>query len=199
MEMVLSLMIQIAINYKTVAFDVPGTTKPPRMSPVEIWFFGYIVYLRMGISPMVALARHVGKLRKDVRAKFRDVFSNNATVSFMYHWLDKLAIEKPGPNQQVAAIEWENEDLPVSAGIGKKRKAVDRDDDYREPAPAKNRRTETTANRPAAPPPPPPASRPPPSSMDAIPQHGGISPYAISNPSDPRVQVCTSLYWTLIL
>ena len=32
--MVLSLMIQIAVNYKTVAFDVPGTTKPPRMSPV---------------------------------------------------------------------------------------------------------------------------------------------------------------------
>jgi hypothetical protein len=34
MEMVLSLMIQISVNYKNVAFDVPGTAKAPRMSPV---------------------------------------------------------------------------------------------------------------------------------------------------------------------
>jgi hypothetical protein len=39
MEMVLSLMIQIAMNYKTVAFDVPGTSKAPRMSPVGKSFF----------------------------------------------------------------------------------------------------------------------------------------------------------------
>jgi hypothetical protein len=189
---------------------------------------GYITYLRMGKSPMVALARHIGKLRADTRAHFRDIFSNGPTVTFMYKWLEKLPVEKPMANQQVAAIEWENEAVPgsTSSGLAKKRKADqqqdDADPDYRDngsgsqngnrptaPAP-KNRKTaessttRSSVNRPAAPP-PPPAVRPPPSAMDAPPSsygavHGGVSPYAISNPNpyDQRAQQVSLLHISLV-
>lgn len=165
----------------------------------EMWFMGYIIFLRMGVSSQVTLARQIGELRKDVRAKFRDVFSNNTTVTFMYKWVEKLPVEKPRAGQEVAAIEWQSNGLPHSSGIGKKRKNVDDDDtDYRgsssrssrAAAPPKTRRTtdppsrpSSSINRPAAPP-PPAAARPPASSMDAAPgpqfgmQHSGINPYA---------------------
>jgi hypothetical protein len=133
----------------------------------------------------------------------------------MYKWLEKLPVEKPGPNQQVAALEWEGEDIPgsTSTGLARKRKADQRqeneDPDYRDSAPrngsrstapaaksrktAENSTTRSNVNRPAAPP-PPPAVRPPPSAMDAAPSYapvyGGVNPYAVStpNPYDQRAQ-----------
>ena len=189
----------------------------PELTLPEIWFMGYLIYLRMGTTPTVALARQIGKLRMDTRAKFRDVFSNGTTVSFMYKWLDKLPVEKPGPSQQVAAQEWENEDIPGSTatGLARKRKADQQDaadTDYRGSAPSsrngsrstapvpKTRKTtesstaRSTVNRPAAPP-PPSSARPPPSAMDAAPGpyppvYGGVNPYAVSNPNpyDQRAQ-----------
>ena len=168
----------------------------------------------MGRSPMVALARQIGQMRGDVRAKHKDIFSNSKTVLGMFRWVDKLPVEKPGPNQKVAAIEWEHEDMPTSAGMAKKRKAEEQaeaeDPDFRVPgtrngsratAPApKTRKTaesstsRSTVNRPAAPP-PPPSARPPPSAMDAAPGpyppvYGGVNPYAVSNPNpyDQRAQ-----------
>jgi len=165
---------------------------------------------------MVALARQIGKLRIDTRAHFRDIYSNGPTVKFMYKWLEKLPVEKPGANQQVAAIEWEDEEVPgnTSVGLAKKRKAEQQqeeaDPDYRgsgsrngsrTTGPATKTRktaesstTRSTFNRPAAPP-PPPSVRPPPSAMDAAPGpyppvYGGVNPYAVSNPNpyDQRAQ-----------
>jgi hypothetical protein len=174
-----------------------------------MWFMGYMIYLRMGVSSQVTLARQFGELRAHVRSKFRDVYSNSPTVSVMYKWFEKLAIERPGPRQEVAAVEWENDDVPnsTSSALARKRKNDQRDDDdsdYRgtssrsngraAPAP-KTRKTleasRSSVNRPP-PVPPPPAVRPPPSSMDAAPiprygsQHGGVSPYAISDPHGQR-------------
>jgi len=196
---------------------------PSKLIPTEIWFMGYIIYLRMGTSPTVALARQIGKLRMDTRAKFRDVFSNGTTVAFMYKWLDKLPVEKPGPNQQVAAQEWAGEDIPgsTSTGLARKRKADQQDaadTDYRDSAPTsrngsrstapvpKTRKTtestttRSTVNRPAAPP-PPPSERPPPSAMDAAPGpypqvYGGVNPYPMSNPNpyDQRAQQVSAPY-----
>jgi hypothetical protein len=196
----------------------------PELTVAEIWFMGYIIYLRMSTSPTVALARQIGKLRMDTRAKFRDVFSNGTTVSFMYKWLDQLPIEKPGPNQQVAAQEWENQDIPgsTSTGMARKRKADQNeeaaDPDYRDSAPSsrngsrstapipKTRKTaESSTTRPAivrpAAPAPPPSARPPPSAMDAAPGpyppvYGGVSPYAVSNPNpyDQRAQQVSIFY-----
>lgn len=179
----------------------------------------------MGRSPTVALARQIGKLRIDTRAQFRDIFSNGPTVLFMYKWLEKLPVERPGPNQQVAAVEWEDEEVPGAATVGmaRKRKADQRqeeeDPDYRgsnsrngsrTTAPAsKNRKTAESStarsivNRPAAPP-PPLSVRPPPSTMDAAPNsfapiHGGVSPYAVSNPNpyDQRAQQVSTPHTTL--
>ena len=171
---------------------------------------GYIIYLRMGKSPMVALARHIGKLRQATRAQFRDIFSNGPTVAFMYKWVEKLPVEKPTANQQVAAAEWEYQDIPgsTSAAVAKKRKADQQeetaDPDYRNSGSrngsSKRKTAESTttrsSNRPAAPP-PPPAIRPPPSAMDAAPGYGhaGVNPYAVSNPQtyDQRAQQVSNL------
>jgi hypothetical protein len=127
----------------------------------------------------------------------------------MYRWMDKLAVEKPGPNQQVAAVEWANDGRPASAGLAKKRKMDQRQDDedpdYRGSSSSKaGARSGSTARpkkaaapavpRPAAPP-PPPAARPALSAMDAAPgpyaqpsQHVGVNQYAVNNPYDQRAQ-----------
>jgi len=200
----------------SVSILVQNEHRSNQLTSPEFWFMGYIIYLRMGASPIVALARQIGQLRKETRAKFRDIYSNTPTVTFMYRWLDKLAIERPGPNQQVAAIEWEHEGVPTSMGMAKKRKMdqrqEDEDPDYRggsssrngaRAAPAARARKAaaptSTANRPAAPP-PPPAVRPPSSAMDAAPgaypypgQPAGVSPYAVNNPYDQRAQQVSTL------
>lgn len=173
---------------------------------------GYIVYCRMGSSPLVSLAKQIGELRNAVRKEHKDVFTNNKVVSSCYHFVDKLPVAKPGPNQQVAAVEWEGEDFLDSSTQAKKRKRAAReeeeDPDYRGSAGAsKNRSTTAVATktrrianetpkaaptRPAQPS-PPPAVRPSLSGMDAAhpqsrPAQGAqmySNPYTHTQP-DPR-------------
>lgn len=173
---------------------------------------GYLVYCRMGSSPLIALAKQIGEMRAAVRKEHKDVFTNSKVVSTCYHFVDRLPVIKPGPNQQVAAVEWEGEDILDNAGQAKKRKRAVReeqeDPDYRGPASAskktnaaaatKTRRSATEVAKPAsmrpAQPPPPPAVRPSLSGMDAAhpvqrPTQGGqsfSSPYVPQTQPDPR-------------
>jgi hypothetical protein len=225
MEVVLSLMIQIGMNYHS-AFEVPGTKKPPRMSPagkflslrshkqgdpdlLEMEFMGFLIYLRMGVSTQVTIARQMGELRKDIRSKFRDIYTNTPTVTQMYKWVDKAPIERPRPGQEVAAVEWQNDGVPHSIGGAKKRKNVDDDDtDYRGSSSTKSRaapppktrktvesRSSSSSINLSAAPPPPPAVRPPAPSMDNASrlqfgiQHGGMNPHATHD--QRQYQVCS--------
>lgn len=89
----------------------------------------------MGSSTVATLAKHIGDLRRALRAANRDIFTNSKIVGWIFNWLDKLPVEKPAPGQQVAAIEWEGEEVANSETLAKKRKRQQRDEeedpDYR--------------------------------------------------------------------
>lgn len=135
-------------------------------------------------------------MRQITRKTHKDVFTNSKVISTIYKWFDNLKVEKPGPGQQPAAIEWEGDDPETSASLAKKRKRAlqeeDEDPDYRgTPTSRTTARTTNsssavrTRNAPASsqstpsrppPPPPPIAQRPSMSSMDNAPAPPRVNP-----------------------
>lgn len=175
---------------------------------------GYLIYCRMGSTTLGGLARQIGEMRNATRKTHKDVFTNTKVISWMYNWLDKLPVLKAGPNQQVAAVEWEGEDPESSTSLAKKRKRAlreeEEDPDYRGAGAgskttgrANGSASKTTRSaahvpattRPAAPP-PPSAVRPSLSGMDAAPIGHNVNPSfgQVSQP-DPRLHnvslICT--------
>lgn len=163
---------------------------------IELWFMGYLIFCRMGSTPTINLAKQISQMRQMTRKAHKDVFTNSKVVGTIYRWIDKLKVERPGPGQQVAAIEWEGDDPDDSATLAKKRKRdlqeEDEDPDYRG-APNSRMTGRTTVNNAAVktrnaptpiqptstrppPPPAPVAQRPSASSMDAAPAGPRVNP-----------------------
>lgn len=90
----------------------------------------------MNKSSIAGLAATLRQLRIDARTAEKDLFTNKLTIRKIKGFLDKSPIIPPGPSEQVAAVEWENEEDPDAVDhIARKRKREaqesEEDPDYR--------------------------------------------------------------------
>ncbi|RSH89444.1 hypothetical protein EHS25_001993 [Saitozyma podzolica] len=119
MDKVLSLFVTIAIDYFGIALE---SVKAQKVAPVEIWFAGLLIFIRMSTTPVAQLAKEIGDMRKYVRSLHKDIFSNTTVTRSFFDYLGKLRPYKLGAGEQVAAVEWESEDPENAATVAKKRK-----------------------------------------------------------------------------
>ncbi|KAK4684107.1 hypothetical protein P7C73_g6095, partial [Tremellales sp. Uapishka_1] len=179
MDMTMSIFVDIATNYWSEAFEMD---KNPRVAPVEFWFIGTLIFRKMDVMSVRALASHIGEMRRLVRMKHKDIFGNNRTTPTFYEWLYSVGDGELGPNEITAAQSRGGD------AYRKRRREVreeDEDPDYREAGRARgvdseivnNTRIKKALPKRTSPPaiasrpsiPVPLAVRPPPIGMDAPP------------------------------
>ncbi|WVF66333.1 hypothetical protein IAT40_001073 [Kwoniella sp. CBS 6097] len=129
-HMALSLYVNLAVNYKDAAF---GTIKSKRVSPVEWWFAGFMIYTRMGNLSLETIAHQIGQLRAKVHAEFPGhVFSNGQVTKFLYNEIKKLP-KKRKHDEQPAAEQYEGDedvDARNARAIKRSRRAEEDDPSY---------------------------------------------------------------------
>ncbi|WVQ93954.1 hypothetical protein IAU59_001032 [Kwoniella sp. CBS 9459] len=129
-KMALSLYVNLAVNHKDAAF---GTIKSKRVSPVEWWFAGFMIYTRMGNLSLETIAHQIGQLRAKVHAEFPGhVFSNGQVTKFLYNEIKKLP-KKRKHDEQPAAEQYEGDedvDARNARAIKRSRRAEEDDPSY---------------------------------------------------------------------
>lgn len=129
-EKAISLLVNLATNHYEGVFDL-GLIKGKKskfVSPVELWFIGYIIYSRMGHSSLNGLAETIREMRQYLRTHEKDLFTNSKVINLVLAWLKEQPIVKPQDNEVVAAVEWEHHDDPSDLqNISRKRRREERE------------------------------------------------------------------------
>ncbi|KAL7421270.1 hypothetical protein Q5752_004155 [Cryptotrichosporon argae] len=121
LEMALSIFVELAVNHYDVAF---GTVEA-RMAPVEMFFTGLLIFTRMGNMSVRRLAGEISEMRTTLRARHRDIRSNNLIMGELHVWVSKRSKAR-AQGEVVAAEQYEGDD-PTSreARIAKRKRDHD--------------------------------------------------------------------------